>query len=249
MACKTYSSALRRPGKREATQGPSGELCQRTKSKARRYLETPNKTTSRATPASGAQYAGTLAKTTDAQAKALILEHGANVRSLAWKMYDRTASLDIYDLIQVGVLGLIQAAHSWDESITPRFWGFAYSRVRGAMLDAVRDARQFPRYADGGYSMEPLDEADHEAPDVAPLELGSPRSWATIMAPLPKRERQILSLCFIRGLKLREVGALYGITDSRVQQICATALKRLSSNIQPERYPPNALKRREDDDK
>src|SRR5213596_3235147 len=47
-------------------------------------------------------------------------------------------SIDIGDLIQDGVIGLIDAAHRFDESRGIKFETFAERRVRGAMIDALR---------------------------------------------------------------------------------------------------------------
>jgi RNA polymerase sigma factor for flagellar operon FliA len=46
--------------------------------------------------------------------------------------------IDIGDLVQDGVLGLIDAAHRFDEGRGIRFETFAERRVRGAMIDALR---------------------------------------------------------------------------------------------------------------
>src|SRR5262245_17032214 len=47
-------------------------------------------------------------------------------------------SIDIGDLVQDGVLGLIDAAHRFDEGRGIKFETFAERRVRGAMIDALR---------------------------------------------------------------------------------------------------------------
>ena len=47
-------------------------------------------------------------------------------------------SIDIGDLVQDGVLGLIDAAHRFDEDRGIKFETFAERRVRGAMIDALR---------------------------------------------------------------------------------------------------------------
>jgi RNA polymerase sigma factor for flagellar operon FliA len=47
-------------------------------------------------------------------------------------------SIDIGDLVQDGVLGLIDAAHRFDASRGIKFETFAERRVRGAMIDALR---------------------------------------------------------------------------------------------------------------
>ena len=50
---------------------------------------------------------------------------------------DATA-IDISDLVQDGVIGLIDASHRFDESRGIKFETFAERRVRGAMIDALR---------------------------------------------------------------------------------------------------------------
>jgi RNA polymerase sigma factor for flagellar operon FliA len=47
-------------------------------------------------------------------------------------------SIDVGDLVQDGVIGLIDAAHRFDESRGIKFETFAERRVRGAMIDALR---------------------------------------------------------------------------------------------------------------
>ena len=47
-------------------------------------------------------------------------------------------SIDIGDLVQDGVLGLIDAANRFDESRGIKFETFAERRIRGAMIDALR---------------------------------------------------------------------------------------------------------------
>src|SRR5256886_13501094 len=47
-------------------------------------------------------------------------------------------AIDIDDLVQDGVIGLIDAAHRFDEARGIKFETFAERRVRGAMIDALR---------------------------------------------------------------------------------------------------------------
>src|SRR3979411_2689709 len=47
-------------------------------------------------------------------------------------------SIDVGDLVQDGVIGLIDAAHRFDESRGIKFETFAERRVRGSMIDALR---------------------------------------------------------------------------------------------------------------
>jgi RNA polymerase sigma factor for flagellar operon FliA len=47
-------------------------------------------------------------------------------------------SIDVGDLVQDGVIGLIDAAHRFDENRGIKFETFAERRIRGAMIDALR---------------------------------------------------------------------------------------------------------------
>src|SRR5512143_1217921 len=61
------------------------------------------------------------------------------VESLARRMAGSMPhSIDIGDLVQDGVIGLIDAAHRFDEGRGIKFETFAERRVRGAMIDALR---------------------------------------------------------------------------------------------------------------
>jgi RNA polymerase sigma factor for flagellar operon FliA len=61
------------------------------------------------------------------------------VESLARRMASTMPhSIDLGDLVQDGVLGLIDAAHRYDEKRGIKFETFAERRVRGAIIDALR---------------------------------------------------------------------------------------------------------------
>lgn len=61
------------------------------------------------------------------------------VESLARRMAaSMPHSIDVGDLVQDGMIGLIDAAHRFDEGRGIKFETFAERRVRGAMIDALR---------------------------------------------------------------------------------------------------------------
>lgn len=69
----------------------------------------------------------------------LIVEGLPFVEALARRMASSMPnSIDIGDLVQDGVIGLIDAAHRFDEERGIKFATFAERRVRGAMIDALR---------------------------------------------------------------------------------------------------------------
>jgi RNA polymerase sigma factor for flagellar operon FliA len=54
-------------------------------------------------------------------------------------------SIDIGDLVQDGVLGLMDAANRFDETRGIKFETFAMNRIRGAMVDSLRELDWVPR--------------------------------------------------------------------------------------------------------
>lgn len=206
------------------------------RSSVQTFCGTKRKTPSHVTPARGTGTArhthrGLLALTTDKTAAALMEEYGFRLRKLAKRMNDHKASLGEDDLVQVGLLGLIEAWHVYEKDDNPRFWLYAYARVKGAMVDEVRAMRQFSRRVGRRFHMEQyIDEIHDTGAEPAPEpEL---RCWADYLTGLPEREKQIVGLYIIRELGLRRIGLLYGVSESRVQQIVAKALKTLKGNMQ-----------------
>mgnify|MGYP003675030660 FL=1 len=57
------------------------------------------------------------------------------------------ANVDIGDLIQAGMIGLMDAMTRFDENGGAQFETFATQRVRGAMLDELRGSDWMPRPA------------------------------------------------------------------------------------------------------
>jgi len=75
-----------------------------------------------------------------------IMEHMALVKRIAYHLITRLPSnVQLDDLIQAGMLGLIEAAKNYDPAQGASFETYAGIRVRGAMLDDVRHADWSPR--------------------------------------------------------------------------------------------------------
>ena len=53
------------------------------------------------------------------------------------------------------------------------------------------------------------------------------------MTDLTPREREAVSLYYFHDLSLRETGDILGVSESRACQLCANAVKRLRSRLQP----------------
>jgi RNA polymerase sigma factor FliA len=71
-------------------------------------------------------------------ADVLVRDHMPLVRKLAWHVHGRVSSaIDVEDLIQTGMVALIEAARSYEDR-GHAFATYATMRIRGAMIDALR---------------------------------------------------------------------------------------------------------------
>ena len=69
----------------------------------------------------------------------LVLSHLGLVKRVALHLKARVpAYMELDELIQVGMIGLLEASRAFDPAKGVEFENFAHSRVRGAMLDEVR---------------------------------------------------------------------------------------------------------------
>ena len=76
----------------------------------------------------------------------LIEEHAPLVKRIAYHMLGRLpASVQVEDLIQSGMIGLLEAAKKFDASKGASFSTFVGIRIRGAMLDELRKGDWTPR--------------------------------------------------------------------------------------------------------
>lgn len=76
----------------------------------------------------------------------LIEQYGPLVRRIAHHLLARLpASVQVEDLVQSGMIGLLEAAASYDPARGASFETFAGIRIRGAMIDEVRRGDWSPR--------------------------------------------------------------------------------------------------------
>jgi RNA polymerase sigma factor for flagellar operon FliA len=77
---------------------------------------------------------------------ALLEQHTVLVKRIAYHLLARLpASVQVDDLIQSGMIGLLEAANNFDHSKGASFETFAGIRIRGAMLDEMRRGDWTPR--------------------------------------------------------------------------------------------------------
>jgi len=76
----------------------------------------------------------------------LVLEHLSTIRHIAWRFTAALpSSMDLADLVGEGVFGLLSAADRFDPSRGVKFKTYAETRIRGAILDSLRNHDCIPR--------------------------------------------------------------------------------------------------------
>lgn len=216
----------------------------------------------------------------------LVVRYLPLVRNVAEAMLRKVPkSVDIDDLVSVGLMGLLDAAERYQSKHGAKFGTFAEFRIRGAMLDELRRLDPISRTARQKYRKVEKAVQKLEADEGRPLthteisqklgmsaeELDATRSIARgqrtisiddhpeiesklsdphnldpfvraaqaetqafvgrLLTQLPEQERLVLALLYERGLNMREVGQIMELTESRISQIHAGALKRLREEL------------------
>ena len=179
-----------------------------------------------------------------------IVEHLAYARAVASRAIDpRCRGADREDLVAWGVLGLVQAARRYRGDRGASFGAYAAQRVRGQILDALRDRDPLTRSArrafraaqraseDGGVAPSaaaPYVEVSLDRiGDVAEVHRAAEHRderWplvASALRDLAPLERRVLVLSYGRGLTLREIGGEVGLSESGVCRLRARALARV----------------------
>jgi RNA polymerase sigma factor FliA len=177
-----------------------------------------------------------------------IIAHLGFARAVASRALDpRCRGADREDLVAWGVLGLVQAARRYRDDTGAPFGAYAARRVRGQVLDALRERDPLTRSARRAYREARELNADLPQPvvevsldrciaaglDPAPAttcRTQQDRRWARVARELKgidAVERKVLVLSFARGLTLKEIGAQIGLSESGVCRLRARALRHV----------------------
>ncbi len=91
-------------------------------------------------------YASSSGNPTESQIERLVSQELPQVRYIAHRIHERLPQhVQFEDLVNAGVLGLIDAAHKFDPAKKVQFESYAKFRIRGAILDSLRDLDWGPR--------------------------------------------------------------------------------------------------------
>jgi RNA polymerase sigma factor for flagellar operon FliA len=185
----------------------------------------------------------------DAQAQttreAIIVQHLTHVHALAKRLRSHVPPcVTLDDLIGAGTIGLIQAVDRFQPSRGLQFATYAKHRIRGAMLDFLREEdplsrterRRARESAAGlsatGYGIQPVTVSLDQ---ISLRRLAAPaQDGFTIRSEvrearrsLSQRENRVIALLYDFGWKSREVAADLHVNESRVSQIKQRAISKL----------------------
>jgi RNA polymerase sigma factor for flagellar operon FliA len=185
-----------------------------------------------------------------------IIAHLGFARAVASRSLDpRCRGADREDLIAWGVFGLVQAASRYRGDLGAPFGAYAARRVRGQVLDALRDRDPLTRTERRAFRAQQKVNEDLPQPYVEVsldrlAELGDvdltersaattradPR-WQAVAAQLARLtpiERKVVVLAFAKGMTLKEIGTKVALSESGVCRVRARALKKLRIACVPE---------------
>src|SRR5580704_19024517 len=78
---------------------------------------------------------------------ALVMAELSTVYYIAARIRERLPQhVELEDLVNAGVVGLLEASRTFDSSKNAQFKTFAKFRIRGAIMDSLRDADWGSRY-------------------------------------------------------------------------------------------------------
>jgi len=223
------------------------------------------------------------------QKEDLVDKYAPMVKRIAYHLKSRLpANIQLDDLIQAGMVGLLESARNFDANLGASFETYSSIRIRGAMLDEMRKNDWTPRSVHRNsrrvakvvsqiegekgreakdveiaaaleidldeYNRILQDSSGHKIlsfeeiglgeesivenlpnPQTSVLENVQKDDLSNIVADaiteLPKRERMVMALYYDEELNLREIGAVIGVSESRVCQIHSQAVIRLQSRL------------------
>jgi RNA polymerase sigma factor FliA len=221
----------------------------------------------------------------------LLTEHMPLVKRLAHHMKAKLPpSVEVDDLVQAGMMGLLDAINRYEETHGAQFETYAVLRIRGAMLDELRNSDWMPRstrqnmrkveaalstlqqrlgrppsesevakmlkisladYQDmlgdsGGHQLVYYEDfhaddgndsfldryaVDDDDPLKSLLDTDFRQAVIDAIDALPPREKILMGLYYEEELNLKEIGAVMGVSESRVSQLHTQAVARLRAAL------------------
>lgn len=155
------------------------------------------------------------------------------------KRLPRWSGIEINDLVNDAVPGLISAIDRFDRSRGFEFQTFAARRVIGAIRDQQRALDWVPRVerkrlkSDTTASEVRMQSLDNHAKrftlrlPTAQAAIEIEEFWKSVCIGLSRPERLAVLMYWRIGITMREVGTHIGLSESRVSQMLTSVLRRL----------------------
>jgi RNA polymerase sigma factor for flagellar operon FliA len=219
--------------------------------------------------------------------------HAPLVKKLAHQMKAKLPpSVEVDDLIQAGMMGLLDAVNRYEETHGAQFETYAVQRIRGAMLDELRSSDWLPRSIrqnarkveeamqallqqlgrppqetevaqhmklslveyqallgdcgghqliyyedfhddDGGHEhfLDRHQTSESDDPLQNLINGGFREAVVESVKALPEREQILMGLYYEQEMNLKEIGAVMGVSESRVCQLHAQAVSRMRTYL------------------
>jgi RNA polymerase sigma factor (sigma-70 family) len=164
------------------------------------------------------------------------------VRSIAGKLL-RTLprSVQMDDLVSDGSIGMLDCVRRFETHRGLSFKTFAGRRIRGAMLDGLRERDWISRSGrqhGAKHQFHSIGQADWPASTATP-EFESRESMERMTRGFNDTERSILELRFVQDLTQEQIGLSLGLTRSRISQVILDLLQRLREQLCTRPINPN----------
>jgi RNA polymerase sigma factor (sigma-70 family) len=161
--------------------------------------------------------------------------------------------MSVDDCVQLGLLGLVQAAKRFDASdhdpriatVNTRFKSYAYLRIRGAVIDECRRLGPNSRNRDVGLGRTPVFSLDYEGGENLGWDefidesredwIDFRRAFGTLAAGDQRIAVQIMS-----GVPYTELAPTLGVSEQKMYQIAKRIRVHLSSSMAGENSRPSA---------
>ncbi len=228
----------------------------------------------------------------------LLEQHVSLVKKLAHQMKARLPpSVEVDDLVQAGMLGLLDAINRYEDTHGAQFETYAAQRIRGAMLDELRSNDWLPRSVrqnsrkieeaiqslvqqlkrqpqevevaqylqitlieyqsllgdcggnqlvffedfhhdeDGsGHFLDHYHIDDGDDPLSTLINAGFKEAVIAAITALPEREKLMMGLYYEQELNLKEIGAVMGVSESRVSQLHSQAIARMRAILRERQW-------------
>uniref|UniRef100_A0A7C6A9K7 Sigma-70 family RNA polymerase sigma factor n=1 Tax=candidate division WOR-3 bacterium TaxID=2052148 RepID=A0A7C6A9K7_UNCW3 len=134
------------------------------------------------------------------------------------------------DLVQEGLLGLLEAKKRFQENKVTKFSTYAHYWIKKKILQALELERKT------SFATLSLDENIDRASELEESTIKKPFSKINLPKGFPKNEAIVLRLFFDQGKNLKEIAEILKISRERVRQLKQKGLRRLKSVT----YPPKA---------